>query len=411
MAQKNLVAASLQVKKGRLYAVIQRKCPDGKFKSVWRALGLTEDAPKSKVNKAFREVVANYETEAAEEIERANRPPSEIPVFEYMSVWLEKAAKDLQINTYNSYHSMIYGKIRRYFERRDLTVGTVKPKDIEGFYDSLFDEGVVANTVIHYHAVLRKAFQQAFKDELIDANPFDRVDRPKKNKFQGENYSEEELLALLKLTKDDPIYPAIMLAGGLGLRRSEALGVRWSRINFEERYVLLDTKIVESKDEGGKFIRAVEEMKNKSSHRTLPLPEPVYDMLVEVKAKQELYRKMFRSGYSREYDDYVCVNQLGELIKPSYVTDHFHDLVRGLGLRTIRFHDLRHTFASVLLNNDVPLINVSRFLGHSDISTTANTYAHLDKSSKQSSADIMTNILSGKEVGKRVSSLIRMTST
>ena len=261
MAQKNLVAASLQAKKGRLYAVIQRKCPDGKFKSVWRALGLPEDTPKTKVNKAFREVVANYETEAAEEIERANRPQNEIPVFEYMSVWLEKAAKDLQINTYNSYHSMIYGKIRRYFEHRDLTVGTVKPKDIEGFYDSLFDEGVVANTVIHYHAVLRKAFQQAFKDELIDANPFDRVDRPKKNKFQGENYSEEELLALLKLTKDDPIYPAIMLAGGLGLRRSEALGVRWSRINFEERYVLLDTKIVESKDEGGKFIRAVEEMK------------------------------------------------------------------------------------------------------------------------------------------------------
>lgn len=261
MAQKNLVAASLQVKEGRLYAVIQQKCPDGKFKSVWRALGLTEDAPKSKVNKAFREVVANYETEATEEIERANRPQNEIPVFEYMSVWLEKAAKDLQINTYNSYHSMIYGKIRRYFERRDLTVGTVKPKDIEGFYDSLFDEGVVANTVIHYHAVLRKAFQQAFKDELIDANPFDRVDRPKKNKFQGENYSEEELLALLKLTKDDPIYPAIMLAGGLGLRRSEALGVRWSRINFEERYVLLDTKIVESKDDSGKFIRAVEEMK------------------------------------------------------------------------------------------------------------------------------------------------------
>ena len=400
MAQKNSMAASLQSKKGRLYAVIQQKCPDGKFKSVWRALGLPEDAPKSKVNKAFREVVANYETEAAEEIERASRPQNEIPVFEYMSVWLEKAAKDLQINTYNSYHSMIYGKIRRYFERRDLTVGTVKPKDIEGFYDSLFDEGVVANTVIHYHAVLRKAFQQAFKDELIDANPFDRVDRPKKNKFQGENYSEEELLALLKLTKDDPIYPAIMLAGGLGLRRSEALGVRWSRINFEERYVLLDTKIVESKDDSGKFIRAVEEMKNKSSHRTLPLPEPVYDMLVEVKAKQELYKKMFRSGYSREYDDYVCVNQLGELIKPSYVTDHFHDLVRELGLRTIRFHDLRHTFASVLLNNDVPLINVSRFLGHSDISTTANTYAHLDKSSKQSSADIMTNILSGKEVSK-----------
>ena len=398
MAQKNSMAASLQVKKGRLYAVIQHKGPDGKYKSVWRALGLPEDANKAKVNKAYREVVSKYEIEAAEEAERMNRPQNEIPIFEYMTIWLEKQAKNIQINTYRSYHSMIYGKIRRYFERRkDLTVGSIRSKDIDEFYNQLFEDNVVSNTVIHYHAVLRKAFQQAFKDELIEANPFDRVDRPKKNKFQGENYSEEELLALLKLTKDDPIYPAIMFAGGLGLRRSEALGVRWSRIDFEERCVLLDTKIVETKENGKTHIQAIEEMKNKSSHRTLPLPDQVYEMLVEIKAKQELYKKMFKSSYSREYDDYVCVNQLGELMKPSYVTEHFAAIIQELGLRKIRFHDLRHTFASVLINNDVPLINVSRFLGHSDISTTANIYAHLDKSNKQSSADIMTGILGGKE--------------
>ena len=398
MAQKNSMAASLQVKKGRLYAVIQHKGPDGKYKSVWRALGLPEDANKAKVNKAYREVVSKYEIEAAEEAERMNRPQNEIPIFEYMTIWLEKQAKNIQINTYRSYHSMIYGKIRRYLERRkDLTVGSIRSKDIDEFYNQLFEDNVVSNTVIHYHAVLRKAFQQAFKDELIEANPFDRVDRPKKNKFQGENYSEEELLALLKLTKDDPIYPAIMFAGGLGLRRSEALGVRWSRIDFEERCVLLDTKIVETKENGKTHIQAIEEMKNKSSHRTLPLPDQVYEMLVEIKAKQELYKKMFKSSYSREYDDYVCVNQLGELMKPSYVTEHFAAIIQDLGLRKIRFHDLRHTFASVLINNDVPLINVSRFLGHSDISTTANIYAHLDKSNKQSSADIMTGILGGKE--------------
>jgi integrase len=130
-------------------------------------------------------------------------------------------------------------------------------------------------------------------------------------------------------------------------------------------------------------VEAVEEMKNKSSKRTLPLPEPVYMMLLEEKAKKELYKQMFKSSYKRDYDDYVCVNQLGDLIKPSYVTGHFHELLKDLGLRKIRFHDLRHTFASVLLNNDVPLINVSNFLGHSDISTTANIYAHLDKSSKR----------------------------
>ena len=144
MAQKNSMAASLQVKKGRLYAVIQHKGPDGKYKSVWRALGLPEDANKAKVNKAYREVVSKYEIEAAEEAERMNRPQNEIPIFEYMTIWLEKQAKNIQINTYRSYHSMIYGKIRRYFERRtELTVGSIRSKDIEEFYDQLIFEGLL----------------------------------------------------------------------------------------------------------------------------------------------------------------------------------------------------------------------------------------------------------------------------
>lgn len=133
-------------------------------------------------------------------------------------------------------------------------------------------------------------------------------------------------------------------------------------------------------------------MKNQSSRRTLPLPPMLIEMLEEEKAKQELYRKMFKGSYNRKFDDYVCVNQLGELIMPSYVTDHFGDLLKKLGLRKIRFHDLRHTFASILINNDVPLINVSNFLGHSDISTTANIYAHLDKASKFESANIIAGI-------------------
>lgn len=396
MATRNSLAASVQVKKDRLYAVIQYK-ENGKNKSAWRALGLPVDANKAKVNKAFREVVNQFEIHLAETEELRSRPQNEIPIFEYMSVWLEKASKNIQINTYKSYHSMIYGKIRRYFERRpDITVANIKNKDIEAFYEHLFEDGVVANTVIHYHAVLRKGFQQAFKDELIDANPFDRIDRPKKNKFKGENYSEEELLALLNLTKDDAIYPAIMLAGCLGLRRSEALGMRWSRIDFANKTVLLDTKIVEYKEKGKTVIETVEEMKNKSSRRTLIIPDHVFEMLVELQEKQALYRKMFKSSYSRKYDDYVCVNQLGELIKPSYVTSHFHDLIESLGLRKIRFHDLRHTFASLMLSNDVELIKVSNVLGHSDISTTANIYAHLDKASKQTSADVMNNILTRK---------------
>ena len=396
MPAKPHFAASVQSKKGRLYAVMQVK-KDGTTKPVWRALGLSEGANKSKVNKAFREVVARYEQEFWEEQERGGRPPADIPVYDYLVSYLKRVEPELQKNTIVSYRSMTNGKIRRYFQRRpQLTVGNLKPQDIQDFYQSLFADGVVANTVIHYHALLRRAFQQAFKEERIDANPFDRVGRPKKNKFHGENYTQEELLTLLHLARGDVIYPAILLAGAMGLRRSEALGVRWSRIDWEKRTVLLDTKIVEYRENGKKKVEPVEEMKNKSSRRTLPLPDPVVEMLQVQKEHREVYRKMFQGSYNAQYLDYVCVNQLGELLRPSYVTDHFRELLEKYGLRHIRFHDLRHTFASLLINQDVPLINVSNFLGHSDLSTTANIYAHLDKASKQASAAVISDILQGE---------------
>ena len=396
MAAKPHFAASVQSKKGRLYAVMQVK-KDGTTKPVWRALGLPEGANKTKVNKAFREVVAQYEQEFWEEQERGGRPPADIPVYDYLVSYLKRVEPELQKNTIVSYRSMTNGKIRRYFQRRpQLTVGNLKPQDIQDFYQSLFADGVVANTVIHYHALLRRAFQQAFKEERIDANPFDRGGRPKKNKFHGENYTQEELLTLLHLARGDVIYPAILLAGAMGLRRSEALGVRWSRIDWEKRTVLLDTKIVEYRENGKKKVEPVEEMKNKSSRRTLPLPDPVVEMLQVQKEHREVYRKMFQGSYNAQYLDYVCVNQLGELLRPSYVTDHFRELLEKYGLRHIRFHDLRHTFASLLINQDVPLINVSNFLGHSDLSTTANIYAHLDKASKQASAAVISDILQGE---------------
>ena len=396
MAAKPHFAASVQSKKGRLYAVMQVK-KDETTKPVWRALGLPEGANKTKVNKAFREVVARYEQEFWEEQERGGRPPADIPVYDYLVSYLKRVEPELQKNTIVSYRSMTNGKVRRYFQRRpQLTVGNLKPQDIQDFYQSLFADGVVANTVIHYHALLRRAFQQAFKEERIDANPFDRVGRPKKNKFHGENYTQEELLTLLHLARGDVIYPAILLAGAMGLRRSEALGVRWSRIDWEKRTVLLDTKIVEYRENGKKKVEPVEEMKNKSSRRTLPLPDPVVEMLQVQKDHREVYRKMFQGSYNAQYLDYVCVNQLGELLRPSYVTDHFRELLEKYGLRHIRFHDLRHTFASLLINQDVPLINVSNFLGHSDLSTTANIYAHLDKASKQASAAVISDILQGE---------------
>lgn len=361
---------------------------------MWRALGLNEGTSKSAVNKKFREVVTNFEDEYEELADMKNRPNSEIPIYTYMHEFVERIKPNVQYNTYVSYNNMVVGKIKRYFEENPhLTIGNITAKEIEKFYTHLFGFGVKANTVIHYHTILHKAFKQAIKDDLIVSNPFDKFARPKKNEFQGSFYSKEEMTKLLEVSKNDPIYPAILIAGTMGLRRSEALGTRWSRIDWETHTILLDTKVIEKSINDKKVPVPVELMKNKSSKRTMVIPDMAYEMLKEQKSRQDIYKEMFGKSYNREFDDYVCVNPMGDLLKPDYVTDHFRLVLEENGLRHIRYHDLRHTVASLLINNGVPLMHVSDYLGHKDIQVTANIYGHLDKTSKEISANVINNVL------------------
>ena len=108
--------------------------------------------------------------------------------------------------------------------------------------------------------------------------------------------------------------------------------------------------------------------------------------LLKHREKQEQMKKVMRSAYSKEYTDYVCVDALGELIEPNYVTDHFKVVLKEKGLKPVRFHDLRHSCASLLLANGVPMKMIQDWLGHSDMGTTANIYSHIDSESKKASA-------------------------
>lgn len=125
--------------------------------------------------------------------------------------------------------------------------------------------------------------------------------------------------------------------------------------------------------------------------RTLPLVPFVRERLLELKQEQEENRRLCGRCYKTEYIEYVCVNEIGDLINPHYVTASFPKLLKDHGMRHIRFHDLRHSCASLLLANGVPMKQIQEWLGHSDYSTTANIYAHLDYSSKLNSADAMLN--------------------
>ena len=247
-------------------------------------------------------------------------------------------------------------------------------------------------TVIHYHANIHKALKYAVKMDLIPFNPADKVERPKKQRYIADYYRQEELERLLEAPKDHPYSLLIQMTAFYGLRRSEVLGLKWDAIDFERDTITIKHIVTNAKIDGKCEILCADRAKTKSSLRSLPLVSNIREKLLALREQQKENRRVCGNCYSKKYDGYVFVDAMGNIFNPRSVTANFSKLLEQNGLRHIRFHDLRHSCASILINQDVPLLNVSTFLGHSDLSTTANIYAHLDKSKKQESADVISSI-------------------
>ena len=185
----------------------------------------------------------------------------------------------------------------------------------------------------------------------------------------------------------------VKLAAFYGLRRSEVMGLRWDAVDFVHNTICIRHTVTGCTIDGQYQIIAADTTKTRSSRRTLPLVPTVREMLLRLKEQQEQNRKICGQSYSREFADYICVNKLGERIRPAYLSSCFSKALEQNHLRHIRFHDLRHSCATLLLAHGVPLKQIQEWLGHSDFSTTANIYAHLDAASKQKSAETMEEFL------------------
>lgn len=394
-----MITGCLQQKNGYYYAVLYLKA-DGKRKCKWIPLKLSiEGTSTRKAQKAFDELRLQYEREEEERLAREaeaialaknTHPDALLPFTDYIEKWLKGVRSSIAIATYQSYSSMIKARILPHFKPLELQLREVTPQHIEDFYQSILDDNCTTNTVIHYHAIIRKALQAAVKKDIIAKNPADKVERPKKNIFHGSFYSEDEMLTLFDAISGDPLELCVKIAAYYGLRRSEVLGLKWDAIDFERKTISVNHKVIEAEVDG-KFIPVGEDvLKTKSSFRTLPLIPAVEQLLLEEKDKQEMYRRLFKKSYCRDYLDYICVDQSGKILRPNYVTEHFSWIIEKYDLRKIRFHDLRHTCASLLLSSgEVTMKDIQVWLGHSTFSTTADIYAHLDYSAQEKSASVM----------------------
>ena len=315
---------------------------------------------------------------------------------DYLKLYLpytRKRKKPIEDTTYASYEGNIKSPVGPYFREQGIKLKDLDARDIQEFYDIQLQR-VTANTVIHYHAIIRLALTFARKNGWISENPIDEVDKPEKNHYVGKFYSADELSKVFKLTKDTNLEVPVLMGGFYGLRRSECVGLRWSAIDLTNNVFYINHTVTTPRVNGKLKIVAKDRAKTKSSLRALPLDMAVKERLLVIKERQEMYRKKFKRSYSKEWLDYVMVDELGGLIMPNYVTSAFKRLLTKNDLRPIRFHDLRHTSASLLLNNGVQLKDIQMWLGHSDFSTTANIYAHLDASSKTASLAAIAGVVS-----------------
>ena len=375
-----MVSGHLSEKKGHYYAVITYKDGLGNRKTKWIATGLPVKGNKKRAEAFLNEQKLKYE-----EIDSS---PEEILFADYMEEWLEIVKTSIATVTYSSYSMMVKKTIAPYFRRRKIKLVDLTAKDIQNFYLAELKR-VSANTVIHYHANIHKALKYAVKLDLIPTNPADKIERPRKGSFKGNFYDTEEMKLLLEAVKGTKFEIPVMLAAFYGLRRSEVLGLKWDAVDFDKNTITIKHTVTTCELDGKRILVKEDRTKNKASMRTLPLVDFVKEKLLSLKAEQEENRMLCGRSYIKDFIGYICINEIGDLIKPGYLSVEFPKLLEKKGLRRIRFHDLRHSCASLLIANGVPMKQIQEWLGHSDFSTTANIYAHLDYSSKLSSADAL----------------------
>ena len=261
----------------------------------------------------------------------------------------------------------------------------LKPFQLNDYYKSKVGT-ISVTTIKHHHQNISKALSDAVEKGLISVNPATAAKTPKATKkFKAEFLNRSEIKLLMDEVKDTPIYLPTFLASVYGFRRSEVLGLKWHNIDFENETIWIRETLQQSTKALTGECNYTSETKTESSNRTLPMTPQVKEALLEQKRLQQEHKNLLVGAYY--LNDYVCTFDNGKEITPNYLSRTFHKIIKKTNLPMIRFHDLRHSVASNLLNDGFTNVQVAEWLGHSSSTTTLKFYVHIDKTSKMAIAN------------------------
>jgi len=331
---------------------------DGKWKSIWRT------APSKRQAERLR-------TELLGEVDKGNyRKPSKETVSDYLKFWLTNYAKQrLTPKSYERYESVV--RIHILPDLGNIPITALRPEDLQSLYTTKISGGLAPRSVKYIHIVMHKALVVAMKWEKVTHNVADSVDPPQARRNEMQIWDESEIVRFLQAAQNTPYHVLFTLAIYSGARRGELLALRWQDIDLDTGQMSISRSLHQI---GTRFVFT--QPKTEKSRRLVALPSTVILLLRQLRESSEYLRA--RMNMSVSNNDLIFTASIdGKPLRPNSVSRAWTIIARRAGLKVIRFHDARHTHASLLLKQGTHLKIISERLGHANISVTADTYSHM----------------------------------
>ena len=353
-----------------------------------RRKSVTTDVPITKSEKTARKSAEKIRRRYEEELnnnlkvtQMAQSSNNSILFCDYMLNWLKMIKPNIRPTTYGGYERIINKRIYPYFKNLNITLTELKLIHIQAFYTYLFNElKLKGATVKKYHANILSALSYAEKMDLITSNPAKKVDTPKVEPYVPTFYNKEELQLLFSIIRDTNIKIPILIGAFYGFRREEILGLKWDAIDFENNSITINFTVTEASYDGKHQIVAEAKTKTSSSYRTIPISNFLLKDLSDLYNDDANYYDFKDSWYVfSNIDPLAATTLLDRKTKNAFMAR----------VKDIRIHDFRHSCAALLIDSGANITLVAKYLGHTKIDETLNTYSHM----YQNRLDTIINII------------------
>ena len=368
----------LKIKNDTFYAVLNLKEGD-KYKQKWVSTKLKVKGNKYKATDFLNKLMAEYEEK------ESVTDPADTLFTDYLMQWLEKKKNKVEVTTWEGYKVQVESHIYPYFREKNLKLSEIKSSHIANFYEEKFKNGrrdgkggLSPRSIKMLSFIIKAVLDEAAFYELILRNPASKVPLPKKEDDEKKRVFLDTKSAndVLKIFRGHHLQPLIYTTLYYGLRRSEVLGLKWDAVDFVNDTLEIKHTVVEHTT-----IVAKDKTKTAAGKRKYALLPEIKEVLLSLKKETKNNKKIFGKEYQNT--DYIFVWPDGRPYRPDYITREFQKVLAKNNFPKMRFHDLRHSCASILYDKGWELKDIQLWLGHADIETTANIYTHISKARKE----------------------------